>query len=38
MTEEGFRHKLAAKLSVDLESYCHLRGENEKTTIRTLTA
>jgi len=38
MTQEGFTRKLAAILSADVEGYSRLMGDNEETTIRTLTA
>jgi adenylate cyclase len=38
MTEEGFRRKLIAILSADVEGYSRLMGEDEDATIRTLTA
>ena len=37
MTEEGFKRKLAAILSADVKGYSHLMGEDEETTVRTLT-
>jgi adenylate cyclase len=38
MVEEGFKRKLAAILSADVEGYSHLMGQNEEQTIRTLTS
>ncbi len=38
MAEEGFRRKLTAILSADVEGYSRLMGEDEDATIRTLTA
>ncbi len=38
MTDEGFKRKLAAILSADVEGYSRLMGEDEDATIRTLTA
>jgi class 3 adenylate cyclase len=38
MAQEGFRRKLAAILSADVEGYSHLMGQNEEQTIRTLTS
>jgi TolB-like protein/class 3 adenylate cyclase/Tfp pilus assembly protein PilF len=38
MAEEGFKRKLAAILSADVEGYSRLMGEDEDATIRTLTA
>ncbi|MEE9151849.1 MAG: adenylate/guanylate cyclase domain-containing protein, partial [Thermoplasmata archaeon] len=37
MTEEGFKRKLTAILSADVEGYSRLMGEDEDATIRTLT-
>ena len=37
MTEEGFRRKLTAILSADVEGYSRLMGDDEEATIRTLT-
>ena len=37
MAEEGFRRKLAAILSADVEGYSRLMGDDEEATIRTLT-
>lgn len=38
MTQEGFRRKLAAILSADVEGYSRLMGQNEEQTIHTLTS
>ena len=38
MTAEGFKRKLIAILSADVEGYSRLMGEDEDETIRTLTA
>ncbi|MFC1885615.1 tetratricopeptide repeat protein [Thermodesulfobacteriota bacterium] len=38
MEQEGFKRKLTAILSADVEGYSRLMGEDEDTTIRTLTA
>lgn len=38
MTDEGFKRKLAAILSADVEGYSRLMGEDEEATVRTLTA
>jgi adenylate cyclase len=38
MAEEGFKRKLAAILSADVEGYSRLIGEDEEVTIRTITA
>ena len=37
MTEEGYKRKLTAILSADVEGYSRLMGEDEDATIRTLT-
>ncbi len=37
MTEEGFKRKLCAILSADVQGYSRLMGEDEDATIRTLT-
>jgi len=37
MTQEGFKRKLTAILSADVEGYSRLMGEDEDETIRTLT-
>jgi adenylate cyclase len=38
MSEEGFKRKLSAILSADVEGYSRLMGEDEEATVRTLTA
>jgi TolB-like protein len=38
MTTEGFRRKLTAILSADVEGYSRLMGDDEDATVRTLTA
>jgi adenylate cyclase len=38
MAEEGFKRKLTAILSADVQGYSRLMGEDEDATIRTLTA
>ena len=38
MAEEGFKRKLAAILSADVEGYSRLMDDDEETTVRTLTA
>jgi adenylate cyclase len=38
MVEKGFKRKLAAILSADVQGYSRLMGEDEEATIRTLTA
>ncbi len=38
MADEGFKRKLAAILSADVEGYSRLMDDNEEATIRTLTA
>ena len=38
MTQEGFKRKLAAILSADVEGYSRLMDDDEEATIRTLTA
>jgi len=38
MPEEGFKRKLTAVLSADVEGYSRLMGEDEGATVRTLTA
>ncbi len=38
MAEEGFKRKLAAILSADVEGYSRLMGDDEEETVRTLTA
>jgi len=37
MTEEGFKRKLTAILSADVEGYSRLMGDDEEATLRTLT-
>ena len=38
MAEEGFKRKLAAILSADVEGYGRLMDDDEEATVRTLTA
>jgi len=38
MTEKGFKRKLTAILSADVEGYSRLMGDDEEATVRTLTA
>ena len=38
MSQEGFKRKLTAILSADVEGYSRLMGDNEEATVRTLTA
>jgi len=38
MTDNGFRRKLAAILSADVEGYSRLMGDDEEATVRTLTS
>jgi TolB-like protein/class 3 adenylate cyclase/Tfp pilus assembly protein PilF len=38
MADGGFKRKLAAILSADVEGYSRLMGDDEETTVRTLTA
>ena len=38
MTQEGFKRKLTAILSSDVEGYSRLMGEDEEATVRTITA
>ncbi len=38
MTQEGFKRKLCAILSADVQGYSRLMGEDEDATIRTLTS
>ena len=38
MAEEGFKRKLAAILSADVEGYSRLMDDDEEATVRTLTA
>jgi adenylate cyclase len=37
MANEGFKRKLAAILSADVEGYSRLMDDNEEATLRTLT-
>ena len=37
MTQEGFKRKLTAILSADVEGYSRLMDDDEKATVRTLT-
>ncbi|MFC1885785.1 hypothetical protein ACFLZM_01880 [Thermodesulfobacteriota bacterium] len=37
MEQEGFKRKLTAILSADVEGYSRLMGEDEEATVRTLT-
>ena len=37
MTTEGFKRKLAAIFSADVEGYSRLMGDDEEATIQTLT-
>jgi adenylate cyclase len=37
MANEGFKRKLAAILSADVEGYSRLMGEDEEPTVQTLT-
>jgi len=37
MAEKGFKRKLTAILSADVEGYSRLMGDDEETTVRTLT-
>ena len=37
MTREGFKRKLTAILSADVKGYSHLMGEDEESTVRTIT-
>jgi adenylate cyclase len=37
MAQDGFKRKLTAILSADAKGYSHLMGEDEETTVRTLT-
>ncbi len=37
MTQEGFKRKLTAILSADVEGYSRLMSENEEATVRTIT-
>jgi adenylate cyclase len=38
MTQEGFKRKLTAILSADVQGYSRLMGEDEEATVRTITA
>jgi adenylate cyclase len=38
MAEEGFKRKLAAILSADVEGYSQLMDDDEEATVRTLTS
>ena len=38
MAEEGFKRKLAAILSADVEGYSRLMDDDEEATVRTLTS
>ena len=38
MADEGFKRKLTAILSADVEGYSRLMGDNEEATVRTLTS
>jgi len=38
MAQEGFKRKLAAILSADVEGYSRLMGDDEEATVRTITA
>jgi len=38
MADEGFKRKLTAILSADVEGYSRLMGEDEEATVRTLTS
>jgi adenylate cyclase len=38
MVKEGFKRKLTAILSADVEGYSRLMGDDEEATVRTLTA
>ena len=38
MTQKGFKRKLTAILSADVESYSRLMGDDEEATVRTKTA
>ena len=37
MADEGFKRKLAAILSADVEGYSRLMGDDEEATVRTIT-
>jgi adenylate cyclase len=38
VTQEGFKRKLTASLSADVEGDSRLMGEDEEATVRTITA
>ena len=38
MIQEGFKRKLTAILSADVKGYSRLMGEDEESTVRTITA
>jgi adenylate cyclase len=38
MAEKGFKRKLTAILSADVEGYSRLMGDDEEATVRTITA
>ena len=38
MADEGFKRKLAAILSADVEGYSRLMDDDEEATVRTITA
>ncbi len=38
MADEGFKRKLTAILSADVEGYSRLMGDDEEATVRSLTA
>ena len=38
MAQEGFKRKLTAILSADVKGYSRLMGEDEESTVRTITA
>ena len=38
MTQEGFKRKLTAILSADVEGYSHLMSDDEEATVRTLSS
>jgi adenylate cyclase len=38
MAVEGFKRKLTAILSADVEGYSRLMGDDEEATVRTITA
>lgn len=37
MSQEGFKRKLTAILSADVQGYSRLMGEDEEATVRTIT-